>query len=423
MALIIAGISHKTAPVTVRERYAYPESEPESPLRSLWAAGGYDEAMIVSTCNRVEVLAVSKSRDGLVDRTRKWFADAYGEDPRKMEPYLYLHREQEAIQHIFRVASSLDSMIVGEPQILGQIKEAYRVAADLGTAGPLINRLMQKAFFVAKRVRTDTGVAEAAVSVSSVAVQLAERIFDTLEEKEVVLLGAGEMIETAARILKDAGTGRLMVLNRTLERASTLAREVGGEAASLDNLAEFLPIGDIVLSSVANSPGLVTVQHVRQALAKRGNRAMFIIDIAVPRNVEPAVNDLDEVYLYDLDDLAGLAEANARSRAEEARKAEEIVVEEAEAFHQSLGGLEAVPTISRLTRWGDKIREAELEKALAALGDIPGEKREVIEKLANSIVRKLLHTPVTRMKKESESGKGAEVEFWVKDLFDLDEDA
>ena len=264
MALIIAGISHKTAPVTVRERYAFPESEPESPLRTLWSAGGYDEAMIVSTCNRVEVLAVSKSRDGLVDRTRKWFADAYGEDPRKMEPYLYLHREQEAIQHIFRVASSLDSMIVGEPQILGQIKEAYRVAADLGTAGPFINRLMQKAFFVAKRVRTDTGVAEAAVSVSSVAVQLAERIFDTLEEKEVVLLGAGEMIETAARILKDAGTGRLMVLNRTLERASTLAREVGGEAASLESLAEFLPVGDIVLTSVADSPGLVTVELVRQ---------------------------------------------------------------------------------------------------------------------------------------------------------------
>jgi len=422
MALIIAGISHKTAPVTIRERYAFPESEPESPLRTLWSAGGCDEAMIVSTCNRVEVLAVSKSGDGLTDCVRKWFADAYGEDPRKMEPYLYLHCEQEAIQHIFRVASSLDSMIVGEPQILGQIKEAYRVAADLGTAGPLINRLMQKAFSVAKRVRTDTGVAEAAVSVSSVAVQLAERIFDTLEGKAVVLLGAGEMIETAARILRDAGTGRLMVLNRTLERAHTLAGEVGGEAASLDSLAELLPMGDIVLSSVANSPGLVTVQLVRKALSKRGNRAMFIIDIAVPRNVEPAVNDLDEVYLYNLDDLAGLAEANTRSRAEEARKAEAIVGAEAEAFHHSLGGLEAVPTISKLTRWGDNIREAELEKALAALGDIPAENREVIEKLANSIVRKLLHTPVTRMKKESESGKGAEVESWVKDLFDLDED-
>ncbi|MFQ5458837.1 MAG: glutamyl-tRNA reductase [Myxococcota bacterium] len=421
MALIIAGISHKTAPVRIREQYAFPESDPETPLRALWSGGGCDEAMIVSTCNRVEVLAVSKSSDSLEERLRKWLADAYGESPGQLAPHLYLHCDTDAIRHVFRVASSLDSMIVGEPQILGQVKDAYRVAAAIGTAGPLVNRLMQKAFSVAKRVRTETGVAEAAVSVSSVAVQLAERIFDTLEDKEVVLLGAGEMIKTAARILKDSGTGRLRVLNRTVARAQSLAKEVGGEAASLDRLPELLPEGDIVLSSVGDSPGLVTAALVRRALEKRGNRAMFIIDIAVPRNVEPAVNDLDSVYLYNLDDLAGLAEANARSRAEEAHKAEEIVIEESEAFSHWLHGLDAVPAISQLTRWGDEIRRAELEKAMSALGPIPDDKREVIEKLSNAIVRKLLHKPVTRMKQESESGKGGEVSSWVRDLFNLRE--
>jgi glutamyl-tRNA reductase len=423
MTLLLMGISHKTAPVTLRERYAFPDSDPSAPLRQLQVNGALDECLILSTCNRVEILAAADDAAKGELALQGWMAEAHGETLEGVERYLYIHREQEAVQHVFRVASSLDSMIVGEPQILGQIKDAYRAAARVGTAGPLVNRLMQRTFSVAKRVRTETGVAQASVSVASVAVQLARRIFDELNDKRVVLLGAGEMIKTAARYLKSYGASSLLVLNRTLERAENLAREVGGDGASLDTLPQALPGADIVLSSLGDSPGLVTAALVRQALRQRNNRPMFLIDIALPRNVEPAVNDLESVYLYNLDDLAGLAEINTREREAEARKAEGLVLEEAREFSRWLSTLDCVPTISRLTAWGEQVRDAELKKALESLGPISDENRSVIEGLSNAIVRKLLHKPVVRLKKESEQGGGKGVLVLVKDLFDLDDDA
>ncbi len=421
MELLIAGISHKTAPVTLRERYSYPELEPGRALRSLWEEGGLDEAFLVSTCNRVEVLAVAPSLAGARVQLGDWLARAHGKSAEAIGGHLYFYEGEQAVRHLFRVAASLDSMVVGEPQILGQIKAAYRVANDLGATGPLVNRLMQRAFSVAKRVRTETGVAEATVSVSSVAVQLARRIFDSLDDKGVVLLGAGEMIKTAARILRDSGVGRLLVLNRTAERARNLAREVGGEAGALEDLVGRLPEADILLTSLADSPGVVTAAMVRQALDQREHRPMFLIDIAVPRNVVPAVNDLDGAYLYNLDDLAGLAEANAQGRSEEARRAEAIVQEEAEAFVRWLASLEVIPTISRLNAFGDEIRKNEVEKALSALGPLPEDQRQVVEGLGNAIVRKLLHRPLTRIKRESETGRGRNALIWVKDLFNLDD--
>ncbi|MDP3938367.1 MAG: glutamyl-tRNA reductase [Deltaproteobacteria bacterium] len=421
MELLIAGISHKTAPVTLRERYSYTESEPGGALRSLWEEGGLDEAFLVSTCNRVEVLAVVPTLAEARERLGDWIARAHGEPAGAIGNHLYFYEGEQAVRHLFRVAASLDSMVVGEPQILGQIKAAYRVASDLGATGPLVNRLMQRAFSVAKRVRTETGVAEASVSVSSVAVQLARRIFDNLDDKGVVLLGAGEMIKTAARILRDSGVGRLLVLNRTAERARNLAREVGGEAGSLEDLAARLPEADILLTSLADSPGLVTVAMIRRALERRENRPMFLIDIAVPRNVEAAVNGLDSAYLYNLDDLAGLAEANARGRSEEATRAEAIVQEEAEAFVRWLASLDAIPTISRLSAFGEEIRKHEVEKALSALGPLPEAQRQVVEGLSNAIVRKLLHRPLTRIRRESETGRARNALIWVKDLFNLDD--
>lgn len=423
MELFIAGISHKTAPMTLRERYAYPESRTGEALRELWKEGGLGEAFVVSTCNRVEVLAVAPGPEDARRRLGGWIARAHGEPLEAIDDHLYVYAGEEAIRHLFRVSASLDSMVVGEPQILGQIKAAYRVAVDLGTTGPLLHRLMQRAFSVAKRVRTETGVAEASVSVSSVAVQLARRIFDTLEDKTVVLLGAGEMIKTAARILRDSGAGKLLVLNRTAARAESLAREVGGEAGALSDLDRRLAEADILLSSLADSPGLVTVDGIRRALDERGNRAMFLIDIAVPRNVDPALNDLDNVYLYNLDDLAGLASANARDRWREAERAEAIIQEESASFVRWLSSLDAVPTISRLTALGEQVRRNEVEKALAALGPVPEEQRRVLEGMANSIVRKLLHRPIRRIKQESEGKRGREAIVWVKDLFDLDDDA
>ncbi len=422
MDLFLAGVSHKTAPVALRERYAFPESDPGAPLRDLVSTCGLSESLVISTCNRVEVVAASPDVADAERTIRAWLARAHRAQPEEIERHVYMHAQEGAVRHVFRVASSLDSMVVGEPQILGQIKDAYQAAAQEGTVGPLLNRLMHRAFSVAKRVRSETGVAEAAVSVSSVAVQLAARIFDTLADKRVVLLGAGEMMASAARHLRGQGVTRILVLNRTMARAQQLAEKVGGEAASLDTLADALGSADIVLGSLSDSPGLVAVPLVRQAMQRRANRTMFLIDIAVPRNVEPAVNELDNVYLYNLDDLAGLAEANARSRQAEAQRAEGIVREEAEGFMRWLTSLDAVPTIASLTAWSEEVRRSELEKALDALGPLSEEKRQVLEGLTSAIVRKLLHKPITRIKTASEGNHGKGTIATVKHLFDLDDE-
>ena len=423
MNLLLAGISHKTAPVALRERYAFPEADPEAPLRSLAKERDLAESMVLFTCNRVEVIAAAADREAGGRALREWLAAAHAQDPDTIAGHLYLHEGVDATRHVFRVASSLDSLVVGEPQILGQIKSAYRAAGEAGTVGPVLNRLLHRAFSVAKRVRTETGVAEAAVSGSSMAVQLAMRIFDTLADKRVVLLGAGEMIKTAARHLRGQGAGQMLVLNRTLDRAKELADEVGAEAGPLSALDEALPGADIVLASLADSPGAVTATAVREALRHRGNRTMFLIDIAVPRNVDPAVNDLDNVYLYNLDDLAGLADANAEGRQAEAERAEQVVREEAGAFMRWFAALQAVPTITSLTHWGEEVRRAELEKAIAALHPISEEQRRVLEGLTAAIVRKLLHRPIARIREESEAGEGKASIVSARHLFRLDEDS
>ena len=423
MNLFLAGISHRTAPVAIRERYVFPQAEPEAPLRSLAAEDALAESMVLSTCNRVEAIAAAADRERAEGALRGWLARAHGHSLEAIAPHLYLYEGGEVARHVFRVASSLDSLVVGEPQILGQLKSAYRAAGEAGTLGPVLNRLLHRAFSVAKRVRTETGVAEAAVSVSSMAVQLAMRIFDTLADKRVVLLGAGEMIKTAARHLRAQGAGRMLVLNRTLDRAKELAAEVGAEAGPLSALDEALPGADIVLASLADSPGAVTVTAVREALRHRGNRTMFLIDIAVPRNVDPTVNDLDNVYLYNLDDLADLADANAGGRQAEAERAERIVREEADTFMRWITALEAVPTITSLTHWGEEVRRAELQKAIAALDPVSEEQRRVLEGLTAAIVHKLLHRPIARIREESEAGQGKASIVSARHLFRLDEDS
>lgn len=423
MNLLLAGISHRTAPVAIRERYVFPEADPDAPLRSLAAERVLAESMVLSTCNRVEVIATTADREAGERALREWIARAHGSPSDAIAGHVYLHEGGEAARHVFRVASSLDSLVLGEPQILGQLKSAYRAACQGDNVGPLLNRLLHRAFSVAKRVRTETGVAEAAVSVSSMAVELAMRIFESLADKRVALLGAGEMIKTAARHLRAHGAGNMLVLNRTLERAEALAKQVGAEAGPLSALEEALAGADIVLASLADSPGIVTVTAVREALHRRGNRTMFLIDIAVPRNVDPAANGLDNVYLYDLDDLAGLAEANAQGRQAEAHRAEGIVREEAEAFMRWFTTLDAVPTITSLTGFGEEVRRAELDKAIAALGPLSEEQRRVLDGLTNAIVRKLLHRPIARIREESESGQGKSCIASAKNLFRLDDDS
>ncbi len=423
MNLLLAGISHRTAPVAIRERYVHPESDPEAALRTLAREAELAESMVLSTCNRVEVIAAAADRERGEHAMRAWLARAHGSAPEAIASQVYVHSGGDAARHVFRVASSLDSLVVGEPQILGQLKGAYRAACGTENVGPLLNRLLHRAFSVAKRVRTETGVAEAAVSVSSMAVELAMRIFDSLADKRVVLLGAGEMIKTAARHLRAQGAGEMLVLNRTLDRAEALAKSVGAAAGPLGGLGDALAGADIVIASLADSPGIVTVTAAREALHRRDNRTMFLIDIAVPRNVDPAVNGLDNAYLYNLDDLAGLAEANAKGRRAEAERAEGIVREEADAFLRWFTTLDAVPTITSLAAFGEEVRRAELEKAVAALGPLSEEQRQVLDGLTNAIVRKLLHRPIARIREESESGEGKSSVASAKRLFRLDDDS
>ncbi len=422
MRVLLLGLSHRTASVEVRERFA--TSEPGPLLAKLVALEEIDEAALVSTCNRVEVIALTREPDAARARLRSFFfrdlAGCAAPDARgDAEGLLYELGDGDAIRHVLRVASSIDSLVVGEPQILGQMKEAYRVASEVSACGPILSRLFQCAFATAKRVRRETRIAERPVSVARVAVDLARQIFEDLSEKSALLIGAGDMIEIALEALRKDGLAAVRVANRTRARASELAERFGATAHELAELPEVLPMSDVVLSCIGGSEPIVTVPMVEAALRERTS-PIFIIDIGVPRNVEPAVNLVDGVYLYDLDDLGGAAAANAEERRRETVRAEAIVVEEQQRFGGWLGALRAVPTIRDLKRRAERIRTLEVEKAVQRLGFDP-EQKEGVEALTRAIVNKLLHAPVSRLRRHGEGeGDLSSVEA-ARTLFDLDD--
>ncbi len=399
-AIVLVGVNHKTAPVEVRERLALKECDPP-PLRLFRGLEGCREALFLSTCNRVEVLAVAQGSGPALTEAivREWLSRS-GLDG-GVRNHLYLYGGEAAIRHLFRVASSLDSMVVGEPQILGQLKEAYRAAVEEGTTGTILNRLLERAFTIAKRIRTQTEIASHAVSISYAAVELARKIFGELRGKAVLLIGAGEMAELAAQHLMANGVSRMVVANRTLARAVELAQQFRGEAISLEEVEQALEEVDIVISSTG-APGVVlTRDQVRRAMGPRYHRLLFLIDIAVPRDIEKAVEEVENVYLYDIDDLKSVVEENTARRAREARKAERIIDEEVIKFLSWLETLEVVPVIQALQAKGEEIRRRELGRSMKALKGLSEGELQAVEVLTRSIVQKLLHDPVVTLRKEA----------------------
>jgi len=418
--LLIVGLNHRTASVGLRERMAVADERLDELNRSLCTLHGIDEAAVVSTCNRVEVVACGPAGNGARDRIVEALRGQEAILQPELEASLYTHTGREAIRHLFRVASSLDSMVVGEPQILGQLKEYYTRASSVGATGTILHRCFHKAFSVAKRVRTETGVAARAVSVSSAAVELAGQIFDHFEDKTALLIGAGKMSELAARQLVDAGVGGVMVTNRTFDRAIELAREFQATPVPFDRFAKYLPMADIVIGSTAAEGYVLTPEIVQAALKERKGRPIFCIDMSVPRNFDPRLNEIDNVYLYDIDDLGKVTEENLGERAKEAERGEQIVLDEVESFWRWLTQLEVVPTIVALREKVERIRRAELERTLNALPNLEARQRAALDSMTAAIVNKILHSPITNLKKHDPRTEAYYVDA-VRRLFGLEE--
>ncbi|MCB2189063.1 MAG: glutamyl-tRNA reductase [Deltaproteobacteria bacterium] len=406
VTLALVGLNHQSAPVEVRECLAPPADLARDWLAAISQLEGIREAFLISTCNRVEVLAAADS-PAAAGTIRDWLTQGRNLPPDRLAPALYTHLDGQAVRHLFRVASSLDSLVVGEPQILGQIKDAYRLAADLGTSRTVLNRLLHKTFQVAKRVRTQTNIGGAAVSVSFAAVELAKKIFDELAGLGALLVGAGEMAELAAEHLLNQGVSSITVVNRTLARAVNLASRWGGAAASLDDLPRVLGQVDIVITSTGAVEPVITHAMAKKALKKRRGKPLFFIDIAVPRDVDQRVGELDGCFVYDIDDLTQVVEANRQNRAGEAAEAELIVAEEVLKFQHWLESLAVSPTISALTLKAEAIRRAELERTLKILGAAGPEVGQALDNMTRSLIKKLLHDPI-RFLKESAHEKNQE---------------
>jgi glutamyl-tRNA reductase len=419
--ILIVGVNHHKAPVEVREQLSFGDGLLEQALRDLVALPPVEEGVIVSTCNRVEVIAATSDGDSAVDALVAFLAQGERIARERLREHLSVYRGREAVRHLFRVAASLDSMVVGEPQILGQLKDFYGRAASVGSAGTVLHRCFHKSFSVAKRIRTETGVASKAVSVSAAAVELACRIFDRLEDKTAMLLGAGTMSELAARHLLAHGIRGIIVANRTFERAVELARDFHGTPVPFEDFPRYLQLTDVVIGSAAADGYVLSPPRVQEVLRARNYRPLFLIDMGVPRNFDPAINDLDNVYLYDIDDLGGVAQDNRDERGREAEKAAAIIEEEVENFWRWLSSLEAVPTIVALREKMEVIRRGELEKTLAtSLRELPAREREAIEAMTTAIVNKILHAPITHLKQHDRQREA----FYVaaaRQLFDMEE--
>jgi len=419
MSLLVFGINHKTASVAIREQVAFPPDRIEHALRSLTAITSVQEAVILSTCNRMEIYL---GRDEphttpVASALVEWLARFHEIPSVILSPYVYTHVNQGAARHLFRVASGLDSMILGEPQILGQIKEAYTSAREAKAVRAKLDRLFQHAFAVAKQVRTDTAIGSSPVSVAFAAVRLAQQIFSTLAGRTALLIGAGETIELAARHFRQNGLGRMIFANRTVERARLLASSLGGYAISLEEISKHLSEADIVLSSTGSSVPLLAKQTIADAIQVRRHRPMFMVDIAVPRDIDPAAADLPDVYLYTVDDLREVIQENLRSRQEAAKQAEEIIEAQTAVFMGWLQSLNAVATICACRAQAEQMRDLELDKAQRML-TAGREPSEVLEWLARGLTNKFLHQPCTQLRQAAYEGD-TEVVSIARTLFDL----
>jgi len=415
MQLAIVGVSHKTAPVEVRERLAFNTDVLRSALTALVGRQEVREAIILSTCNRVEVMAESPD-DRMI---REFLCDFHQINHDSVSKHLYAFKNAEAIRHVFRVAASLDSMMVGEPQILGQVKEAYRIATDVGTVGMHLNALMNRAFAVAKKVRNETGISQSAVSISFAAVELARKIFGDLTGKTVMIIGASKMGELAAKHLKRNGVSSVLVTNRTFERAVELAQVFEGAAVPFEHFTDHMVGADIVISSTGAPHFVISRTLAEQVIHRRKNKPVFFIDIAVPRDIEPAVNEIDNAFLYDIDDLQQVIDANLKERMKEASRAEQIVDSEVAAFCLKIRSREVVPVIVQLRDSMEKHRRDEIERNRRLLKDLSPEAQAAVDQISKSLINKILHPPIELLKQMSHDPSGPELTDLIRKLFNI----
>jgi len=415
MALLAFGINHQTAPVAIREQVAFGPESMQSALRDLTERTSVDEAAILSTCNRTEVYCGIDAANSNV--VLDWLQEFHRLDQGSLEPYTYRHPDQLAVRHMLRVASGLDSLVLGEPQILGQMKDAYQQASSAGTIGKTLSKLFQHTFSVAKQIRTDTAIGHSPVSVAFAAVSLAKQIFGDLSPLTVMLIGAGETIELAARHLNESGIGRMIIANRTAERAHALASQFDGYAIALSEMPGHLAEADIIISSTASSLPILGKGSVESALKQRKHKPMFMVDIAVPRDIEPEVDELDDVYLYSVDDLEEIIQENLQSRQDAANQAEEIIDTQVEHFMGWLRSLDSISTIRDFRGHAEKLRDETVLRALQRIrnGDNP---EAVLEELARLLTNKLTHLPSTRMRQASFDGRRDVLDI-VRELYNL----
>jgi glutamyl-tRNA reductase len=422
MELFVLGLSHKTAPIDVRERLAVPERELPKVLETLGEVPELAERMFFTTCNRAEVYGVAAGPlPQAVEAVRSSLERYRNLEPSALAGALYTHTAGEAARHVFRVAASLDSMVVGEPQILGQVKAAYTVARAQQATGIILSNLLEQAFHVAKRVRTETGIATAPVSIASVAVELARKIFGDLTGRTVLILGAGEMAELALRHLMDDGVRSILVANRSHERAVALAEQFHGKAVTFDTFHREMVEADIVISSTSAPHLILKKEEVQAIISERRHRPIFLIDIANPRDIDPGCNEVDNVYLYNIDDLQSVVASNLQERQREAERAEVIVDREVGVFQAWLRGLDVVPTIVSLRNRVEEIRTAELQKAMVRLGDLTAEQREAITSMTTAMINKILHQPMSELRRHAVHQDGHLYSTILRRLFGLEE--
>ena len=419
MSILLYGLNHESAPLELRERLVVPEGDLVAAVGRLAGSLGVEEGLILSTCNRTEILVHSPTASA-EQTVKRFLLDSGRATIEELERHCYLHADRDAVRHVFRVASSLDSMIVGEPQILGQVKEAYAAAHAAGGLKSVLDSLLQRAFSVAKKVRTETGIAKAPVSIAHAAAARAHEIFGDLGQSAVLVVGAGKMARIAAQHVAADGVRTVRVVNRSYQRAAELALELHGTSVSWDRLSEELLRADVVIVSTGAPHHIVTLEDAARIARQRRGRPLFFVDIAVPRNVDPRVNDLDNVYVYDIDDLKGVAEAGLRERRQEALAAERIVEQETTAYLDWLRSLEVTPTIVDLRSHLHALGAAELERFRARLGPLTPEQQQALEEFETALMNKVLHHPIQALKRSTaRPGAGTLVAF-LREAFGLD---
>ncbi|MBU1182967.1 MAG: glutamyl-tRNA reductase [Pseudomonadota bacterium] len=418
--IILLGINHKTAPVEIRELLTVSKEEAAAMLDAIKESASVNEVVIFSTCNRVEILMTAGDKADAIETAQRQLSRFKNVPVSRFQQSIYIYEGDEAVRHIFRVASSLDSMMVGEPQILGQIKEAYFNATKRKTSGVILNRLLHRTFFVAKRVRTETGIGDHAVSISYAAVELARKIFGLLDGKKVLLIGAGEMAELAVEHLIRNRVKEIFVANRTFKNGVELARRFGGTAIRFEEITDFIQQADVIISSTGSPDIIINKEQVKHIMPGRRNRPLFFIDIAVPRDIDPEINKLNNIYVYDIDDLNGVVDENIEDRNKEAIKGERIIDEAVISFRRWYDSLDVVPTIVALRNKIDSIATAEIEKTMHAM-NIAESEREALYRMKNALINKIMHNPTLLLKRDGCHGNNSVNIDVTRKLFNLDE--